>query len=115
MLFERCHTTNNVGRDLLKQHIKYFNFRSKIQLDHPVLYCEYIVKSHNFLCPQSGIARDDAGDDGAVAVDDRGDGGHHDRDNEDRQRSEGRGMKSITFITQLLTSRGPICLKEVLF
>ena len=34
MLFDRCHT-KNVKR-FLKQHIKYFNFRSKIQLDQPV-------------------------------------------------------------------------------
>ena len=33
MLFER-HTKNR--KRSLKQHIKYFNFRSKIQLDHPV-------------------------------------------------------------------------------
>ena len=31
MLFERCHTKGS-----LKQHTKYFNFRSIIQLDHPV-------------------------------------------------------------------------------
>ena len=34
MMFDRCHT-KNVKR-FLKQHIKYFNFRSKIQLDQPV-------------------------------------------------------------------------------
>ena len=34
MLSERCHTKNRVV--FLKQHIKYFNFQSKIQLDHPV-------------------------------------------------------------------------------
>ena len=34
MLFERCH--NKLRKRSLKQHIKYFNFRSNIQLDHPV-------------------------------------------------------------------------------
>ena len=34
MLFERCHTKNRVRS--LKQHIKYFNFRGNVQLDHPV-------------------------------------------------------------------------------
>ena len=34
MLFERCHTKNRKGS--IKQHIQYFNFRSKVQLDHPV-------------------------------------------------------------------------------
>ena len=34
ILFERCHTKNR--KRCLKQHIKYFNFMSKIQLDHPV-------------------------------------------------------------------------------
>ena len=35
ILFERCHTKyRNI---YLKQHIKYFNFQRKIQLDHPVL------------------------------------------------------------------------------
>ena len=34
MLFERCHTKN--GKRSIKQHIKYFNFRGKVQLDHPV-------------------------------------------------------------------------------
>ena len=34
MLFERCHTKSIEGS--LKQHTKYFNFRSIIQLDHPV-------------------------------------------------------------------------------
>ena len=33
-MFERWHTKNR-KRDL-KQHIKYFNFRSKILLDHPI-------------------------------------------------------------------------------
>ena len=37
MLFERFHT-KNIKRSL-KQHIKYFNFRSKAELDHPVLSC----------------------------------------------------------------------------
>ena len=32
MLFERFHTRNT--KSSLKQHIIYFNFRSKIQLDH---------------------------------------------------------------------------------
>ena len=34
MLFGRCHTKNQ--KRSLKRHIKHFNFRSKIQLDHPV-------------------------------------------------------------------------------
>ena len=34
MLFERCHTINR--KISIKQHPKYFNFRSKIQLDHTV-------------------------------------------------------------------------------
>ena len=34
MLFERCHT--NTRKRSIKQHIQYFNFQSKIQLDHPV-------------------------------------------------------------------------------
>ena len=34
MLFERCHTKNR--KRSVKQHIKYFNFRSKVLLDHPV-------------------------------------------------------------------------------
>ena len=34
MLFERCHTKNRMRS--IKQHIKYFHFLSKIQLDHPV-------------------------------------------------------------------------------
>ena len=33
MLFERCHTRNR--KRSLKQNKEYFNFRSKIQLDHP--------------------------------------------------------------------------------
>ena len=35
MMFERCHTKNRTRS--IKQHIKYFNFRYKHQLDHPVL------------------------------------------------------------------------------
>ena len=35
MQFERCYTTNI--KRYSKQHIKYFNFLSKVQLDHPVL------------------------------------------------------------------------------
>ena len=34
MLFERCLTKNR--NKYLKQHKKYFNFRSKMQLDHTV-------------------------------------------------------------------------------
>ena len=34
MLLERCHTENREGS--IKRHIQYFNFRSKIQLDHHV-------------------------------------------------------------------------------
>ena len=34
MLFERRHTENRMRS--IKQHIKYFNSRSKVQLDHPV-------------------------------------------------------------------------------
>ena len=33
-LFERCDTKNR--KQSLKHHIKYFNFRSQIQLDHPL-------------------------------------------------------------------------------
>ena len=33
-LFERCHTEKR--KRTLKQHVKYINFRRKIQLDHPV-------------------------------------------------------------------------------
>ena len=42
MLFERCHSRNrNIS---IKQCIKYFNIRSKIQLNHPVV-CLSISKS----------------------------------------------------------------------
>ena len=34
MLFERCPTKNRKRSP--EQHIKYFNFRIKIQLDHPL-------------------------------------------------------------------------------
>ena len=34
MLFEKCRTKNR--KRSIKQHMNYFNFRSKIQLDHPV-------------------------------------------------------------------------------
>ena len=34
MLFERCHTKNR--KRSIKQHIKYFSFRSCVQLDHPI-------------------------------------------------------------------------------
>ena len=48
---------------------------------------------------KSWIARHDDGDnDGAVAVDDRGEGGGHHRDDEIRQRSKGRGTQSVTFM-----------------
>ena len=33
VLFERGH--NKIRKRDLKQHLKYFNFRSKIQFDHP--------------------------------------------------------------------------------
>ena len=36
MLFERCHNKNRKRYMYLKQRIKYFNFRSKVQLDHPI-------------------------------------------------------------------------------
>ena len=36
MLFERCHTKDR--KRSLKQHIRYFNFRNKIHLDHPVFF-----------------------------------------------------------------------------
>ena len=39
MLFDRCHTKNR--KSSIKQHTEYFNFLSKILLDHP-------VKSSNF-------------------------------------------------------------------
>ena len=35
MPFERSYTINRMMKSI-KQHIKYFNFRSKVQLDHPV-------------------------------------------------------------------------------
>ena len=35
-LFDICHIKNR--KRYFKQHMKYFNFRSKIQLDHPVLW-----------------------------------------------------------------------------
>ena len=37
MLFERCYTINR--KESLKQDKKYFNFLSKIQLDHPLYVC----------------------------------------------------------------------------
>ena len=36
MPFEISHTKNR--KRSIKQHIKYFNIRSKIQLDHPVVF-----------------------------------------------------------------------------
>ena len=33
MMFDRCHTKDR--KRSLAQHLKYFNLRSKIQLDHP--------------------------------------------------------------------------------
>ena len=39
MLFERWHITNR--KRSLKQHVKYFNSRIKIQLDHPVV-CKFL-------------------------------------------------------------------------
>ena len=36
MLFERCHTKDR--KRSLKQHIRYFNFRNKTHLDHPVFF-----------------------------------------------------------------------------
>ena len=37
MLFERCHTKIlKIKTGSLKQFLKYFNFWSKIQLEHPV-------------------------------------------------------------------------------
>ena len=36
MLFERCHTKDR--KRSLKQHIRYFNFRNKIHLDHHVFF-----------------------------------------------------------------------------
>ena len=41
MLFERCHTNNRMRS--IKEHIKYFNFRSNIQLDHPVIAWLYMT------------------------------------------------------------------------
>ena len=41
MLFERCHSENRERS--LKEHIKYFYFRSKIQLGHPVHYREKLT------------------------------------------------------------------------
>ena len=37
LLFEGCHTKNRKGS--FKDHIKYFHFRSKVLLDHPVCVC----------------------------------------------------------------------------
>ena len=34
MMFERCETKNR--KRSFRQHLKYINFRSRIQLDHPV-------------------------------------------------------------------------------
>ena len=42
MLLERFHTKNR--KRLLQQHLKYFNFRSKIQLDHPVHVLHPLVR-----------------------------------------------------------------------
>ena len=41
MLVKRCHTKNRKGS--IKQHKNYFNFRSKIQLDHSVQSWSKIV------------------------------------------------------------------------
>ena len=43
MLFERCYTENR--KRSLKHYMKYFDFRSKIQLDHPV-NCNKIIITH---------------------------------------------------------------------
>ena len=34
-LFDRCYSQNMKGS--VEQHVKYFNFLSKVQLDHPVV------------------------------------------------------------------------------
>ena len=52
MQFERCHTRNR--KRSIKQHIKYFNFRSQVQLDHPVQACAEKWKS--FAKHQPGAA-----------------------------------------------------------
>ena len=38
MMFERCHTRNRKSSSI--QRIKYFNFRKKVQLDHPVHFAQ---------------------------------------------------------------------------
>ena len=55
-MFERCHTKHrNIS---IKQHIKYFNFRSKIQFDHPVRSrccwrCRRRCSAWRAACPRS--------------------------------------------------------------
>ena len=41
MLFEKCHAKNRTRS--LEHHLKYFTFRSKIHLDHPVLQSKTIA------------------------------------------------------------------------
>ena len=43
MLSERCHTKDR--KSSIKQHIRYFNFRSKIHLDHPVALRTTVMRS----------------------------------------------------------------------
>ena len=45
MLFDRCHTKNR--KRSFKQHIKYLNLQSKIQLNHPVKYIATSVLNQN--------------------------------------------------------------------
>ena len=47
MLFERCHTKARMRS--IKRHIKYFNFRSKVQLNHPYIVDAYWVIENKLL------------------------------------------------------------------
>ena len=47
-MFERWHSKSR--KISLKQHIKYFNFRSKIQMDHPVTSVSSVAFLLQFMC-----------------------------------------------------------------
>ena len=53
MLFERCHT--KIRKRHLKQHMKYVHFRSKIQMDHSVMWFQldlpFKLPSKMLVCP----------------------------------------------------------------
>ena len=54
MLFERCHTNNR--KRSLRQHVKYFNLRSKILLDHPVhIYITWVIHLDSSLQALSAV------------------------------------------------------------